>query len=98
MDTFVVRVRTSHEGDPGFRGVVDEVTSGLRLAFHNPEELLMILTGRRSEGAIQHNAPTVWAAVPARVSGGGPALGREDRQGPTGSSGDPGGDPGETRL
>jgi hypothetical protein len=51
MDTFVVRIRASSHNDPGLRGVVDEVASGLRSAFHNSEELLMILMGTATPDA-----------------------------------------------
>jgi hypothetical protein len=44
MEIFVVRVRDSGQGEPGLRGVVDEVASGCRSTFQNAEELAMILT------------------------------------------------------
>jgi hypothetical protein len=47
MDTFVVRVyRSGHDippGDDPLRGVVDEVSSGIKATFHDATELLAIL-------------------------------------------------------
>jgi hypothetical protein len=51
MDIFVVRVSQSSRSQPGLRGVVDEVASGLRFTFHDPENLMMILLGEASDGA-----------------------------------------------
>jgi hypothetical protein len=55
MDTFVVRIRRSNPSDPGLRGVVDEVASGLRSTFRSSDELIVVLTGApggvREEGA-----------------------------------------------
>ena len=47
MDTFVVRVyrsgqELSHDDDQ-LRGVVDEVSTGVRITFHDAPELLAIL-------------------------------------------------------
>lgn len=47
MDTFVVRVyRSKHDAPPDddpLRGVVDEVSTGLKATFHDATELLSIL-------------------------------------------------------
>jgi hypothetical protein len=68
MDTFVVRIRESQQSDPAVRGVVDEIASGARTTFHNHEELLMILTGSRPEGARQHAGPSMSPVVAQRGS------------------------------
>ena len=59
METFVVRVRESGQGEPGLRGVVDEVASGYRATFHNAEELVMILTsGSRGQARAELGQPS----------------------------------------
>jgi hypothetical protein len=52
METFVVRLRDPSHGEPGLRGVVDEIASGCRTTFHNAEELVMILT-RTADRAVR---------------------------------------------
>ncbi len=47
MDTFVVRVYRSEQGnlpdDASIRGVVEEISSGFQATFHDARELLAIL-------------------------------------------------------
>jgi hypothetical protein len=58
MDTFVVRIRKSNDSKFELRGVVDEVATGDRSTFHNPEELLLILLGNAPDGASQDAGAT----------------------------------------
>ena len=58
MDTFVVRIRKSNDNTFELRGVVDEVATGDRSTFHNPEELLLILLGNAPDGARQDAGAT----------------------------------------
>jgi hypothetical protein len=53
MDTFVVRIRQSSQSKFELRGVVDEIATGDRSTFHNPEELLLILLGNAPDRASQ---------------------------------------------
>jgi hypothetical protein len=55
MTTFVVRVYSSNreDGSPGdgrLAGVVDEISTGLHVTFHDAEELLSVLGRSRREG------------------------------------------------
>ena len=59
MDTFVVRVyRTARDVPPDddqLRGVVDEVSTGLKAAFHDTAELVAILrrvSPQRTQGGV----------------------------------------------
>ncbi len=51
MDTFVVRVYRSGQdtppGDDSMRGVVDEVSTGIKATFHDATELVAILRRER---------------------------------------------------
>jgi hypothetical protein len=55
MDTFVVRVYRSGQGtaadDESLRGVVDEVSTGIKATFHDATELLAILCPQRLPAA-----------------------------------------------
>jgi hypothetical protein len=55
MHTFVVRVYRSGQGtsadDESLRGVVDEVSTGIKATFHDATELLAILRPQRLPAA-----------------------------------------------
>jgi hypothetical protein len=71
MDTFVVRISPAGNGEPGLRGVVDEVASGLSRTFRDPEELVTILMGGTAERAPHRAAdPPRSRSTDARDRGG----------------------------